>query len=50
MLCVDKDTLHEKQKLSVDFADLIYNGKWFTPCARRCPPLLRRPRGMSPAR
>ena len=31
MLCVDKDTLHEKQKLSVDFADLIYNGKWFTP-------------------
>jgi argininosuccinate synthase len=31
MLCVDKDTLHVKQKLSVDFADLIYNGKWFTP-------------------
>ena len=31
MLCIDKDTLHEKQKLSVDFADLIYNGKWFTP-------------------
>ena len=31
MLCVDKDTLHEKQKLSVDFADLIYNGKWFSP-------------------
>ena len=28
---MDKDTLHEKQKLSVDFADLIYNGKWFTP-------------------
>ena len=34
MLCVDKDTLHKKQKLSVDFADLIYNGKWFTPCGR----------------
>ena len=31
MLCVDKDTLHEKQKLSVDYADLIYNGKRFTP-------------------
>ena len=31
MITVDKDTLHEKQKLSVDFADLIYNGKWFTP-------------------
>lgn len=35
MLCVDKDTLHEKQKLSVDFADLIYNGKWFSPL-REC--------------
>ena len=31
MLTVDKDTLHEKQKLSVDFADLIYNGKWYSP-------------------
>jgi argininosuccinate synthase len=31
MLTVDKDTLHEKQKLAVDFADLIYNGKWFSP-------------------
>ena len=31
MITVDKETLHEKQKLAVDFADLIYNGKWFTP-------------------
>ncbi len=31
MLTVDKETLHEKQKLAVDFADLIYNGKWYTP-------------------
>ncbi|MCC8064975.1 MAG: argininosuccinate synthase [Clostridiales bacterium] len=31
MITVDKDTMHEKQKLSVDFADLIYNGKWFSP-------------------
>jgi argininosuccinate synthase len=30
-LTVDKDTLHEKQKLAVDFADCIYNGKWYTP-------------------
>ena len=27
MLTVDKDTLHVKQKLAVDYADLIYNGK-----------------------
>ena len=31
MLTVDKDTLHAKQKLAIDFADLIYNGKWFSP-------------------
>jgi argininosuccinate synthase len=28
---VDKDTLHLKQKLAVDYADLIYNGKWYSP-------------------
>ena len=31
MLTVDKDTLHEKQKLAVVMADQIYNGKWYTP-------------------
>ena len=31
MITVDKDTKHMKSKLAVDFADLVYNGKWFTP-------------------
>ena len=31
MLTVDKDTLHVKQRLAVDYADLIYNGKWYSP-------------------
>ncbi len=31
MITVDKDTAHMKAKLAVDFADLVYNGKWFTP-------------------
>ena len=31
MLTVDRDTLHAKQKLAVDFADLVYNGKWYSP-------------------
>ena len=31
MITVDKETLHVKKKLAVDYADLIYNGKWFTP-------------------
>ena len=34
MLTVDKETMHLKQKLAVDFADLIYNGKWFTPLTK----------------
>ncbi len=31
MITLDKDTKHMKSKLAVDFADLVYNGKWFTP-------------------
>ena len=31
MITMDKETLHEKQKLAVDYADLLYNGKWFSP-------------------
>ena len=31
MITQDKHTKHMKSKLAVDFADLIYNGKWFTP-------------------
>ena len=30
-LCLDKLTMHEKQKLSVTFAELVYNGQWFSP-------------------
>ena len=31
MITIDKDTAHMKSKLAVDFADLVYNGKWVTP-------------------
>ena len=31
MITLDKDTAHMKSKLAVDFADLVYNGKGFTP-------------------
>ncbi len=30
MLTVDKDTLHEKEKLAIVMADQIYNGKWYS--------------------
>jgi argininosuccinate synthase len=30
-LVLDRSTLHYKQKLSIDYAELVYNGLWFTP-------------------
>ena len=30
-ICLDKMTLHEKQRLAITFAELVYNGQWFTP-------------------
>ncbi len=30
-ICLDKMTAHEKQRLSITFAELVYNGQWFTP-------------------
>ncbi|MFH1958296.1 MAG: argininosuccinate synthase [bacterium] len=30
-LVLDKETLHYKEKLSHDFAELVYKGRWFSP-------------------
>jgi len=30
-LCLDKETQHYKQQVALKFADLVYNGQWFTP-------------------
>ena len=30
-ICLDKMTQHLKQRLSLEFADLVYNGQWYTP-------------------
>lgn len=30
-LCLDKDTQHMKARLAITFAELVYNGQWFTP-------------------
>ena len=30
-ITLDKMTSHEKQKLSITFAELVYNGQWYTP-------------------
>ena len=31
MICLDKDTQHYKQQVAMRFAELVYNGQWFTP-------------------
>ena len=30
-LCLDKYTAHKKAELAITFADLVYNGQWYTP-------------------
>ena len=30
-LCLDRETFHFKQQVSLKFADLVYNGLWYTP-------------------
>ncbi|HHU23007.1 MAG TPA: argininosuccinate synthase [Clostridiales bacterium] len=30
-LCLDKDTAHLKAQLAVKYAELVYNGQWYTP-------------------
>ena len=29
-LCLDRDTLHYKQQVGLRYAELVYNGQWFT--------------------
>jgi len=30
-ICLDKETLHFKQMVALRYAELVYNGQWFTP-------------------
>jgi len=30
-ICLDKETLRVKDQLAIKYADLVYNGQWFTP-------------------
>ncbi|MCB9159541.1 MAG: argininosuccinate synthase [Caldilineaceae bacterium] len=30
-LCLDKETLHYKQQVGLKYAELVYNGQWYTP-------------------
>lgn len=31
LLCIERDTLHYKDTMAYQFAELVYNGKWFSP-------------------
>ncbi len=35
-LCLDRDTYHYKQQVSLRMSELIYDGKWFTPLMDAC--------------
>ena len=35
-LCLDRDTYHFKQQVSLRMSELIYDGKWFTPLMESC--------------
>ncbi len=30
-ICLDRDTQHYKQQVAIKFAELVYNGQWYTP-------------------
>lgn len=30
-LCLDRETQHYKQQIALKFADIVYNGQWYTP-------------------
>ena len=30
-ICLDKETMHYKQQVALKFADIVYNGQWYTP-------------------
>ena len=30
-LCLDRETLHHKEQMGLKFAELVYNGQWYTP-------------------
>ncbi len=30
-ICLDKMTMHEKQRMAITYAEVVYNGQWFTP-------------------
>ncbi len=30
-ICLDKETQHYKQQVALKFADIVYNGQWYTP-------------------
>ena len=42
-LCLDKETQHYKQQVALKFADLVYNGQWYTLCGKRSAPLWTAP-------
>ena len=49
-ICLDKETLRIKDQLAIKYADLVYNGQWFTPLREALDALFRRPNKPLPGR
>ena len=30
-ICLDRETAHYKETVALKFADIVYNGQWYTP-------------------
>ncbi len=48
-ITLDKESAHFKAQMAQKYADIVYNGQWFTRCARLWMPLLTASRRPSPA-
>jgi len=42
-LCLDRETLHYKDTIALRYAELVYNGRWFTPLRESLDAMVRKP-------
>ena len=49
-LCLDRDTYHFKQQISLRMSELIYDGKWFTPLMDACKAFIPKRSASPPAK
>ena len=48
-LCLDRATMHYKEMIAIKYAELVYDGMWFSRCVKHWQHLLTKPRKPLPA-